>query len=543
MLKVMIVDDEAIVRIGLKSMIDWESHGFQLVGEANDGQRALDLFQKNKPDLVITDLKMPVMDGLQLMRHLNELDARCRVIVLSSYDEFSLVKEAMKLGAADYLLKLEMEPDQLVEVLSGFKSEILQEREEKTQQAQIDEEFQINLSALRRVFLKELLCTDDLCGEKLQQGLERLGIHLDPSKVYCLVLRIGNAYRLENMSADEANSTANAILSICAEVFGDDYMSYCLQRNETEFVLLLSPKKASGIMAEMVTNCQRLLTFLGQYLSLTAVIGIGDEAKSYEEIRTSYRQANQAIQYRFFKEYDQIILWNKVKLLPAPLETYSVHQYRDQLEKAFRQNQVDELSSLLEAISHDFAEKHLSQEACCHGALELLSMICEIIDRQGLQQEEILTSSYQTYRELLQMVNLSQVLAWLEELKKDLAQFVKEEETKNYPRVIGEAKRYIREHHAEQVSLPEVAATVGLTPSYFSTLFKEHLGMSYSEYLTLVRLERAKELLKETYYRVYEISHMVGYANQYYFNRLFKKVVGLTPLDYRKSENNCNKSK
>ncbi|HBR29267.1 MAG TPA: DNA-binding response regulator, partial [Firmicutes bacterium] len=151
MLKVMIVDDEAIVRIGLKSMIDWESHGFQLVGEANDGQRALDLFQKNKPDLVITDLKMPVMDGLQLMRHLNELDARCRVIVLSSYDEFSLVKEAMKLGAADYLLKLEMEPDQLVEVLSGFKSEILQEREEKTQQAQIDEEFQINLSALRRV--------------------------------------------------------------------------------------------------------------------------------------------------------------------------------------------------------------------------------------------------------------------------------------------------------------------------------------------------------------------------------------------------------
>ncbi len=273
------------------------------------------------------------------------------------------------------------------------------------------------------------------------------------------------------------------------------------------------------------------------------MIGIGDEAKSYEEIRTSYRQANQAIQYRFFKEYDQIILWNKVKLLPAPLETYSVHQYRDQLEKAFRQNQVDELSSLLEAISHDFAEKHLSQEACCHGALELLSMICEIIDRQGLQPEEILTSSYQTYRELLQMVNLSQVLAWLEELKKDLAQFVKEEETKNYPRVIGEAKRYIREHHAEQVSLPEVAATVGLTPSYFSTLFKEHLGMSYSEYLTLVRLERAKELLKETYYRVYEISHMVGYANQYYFNRLFKKVVGLTPLDYRKSENNCNKSK
>lgn len=542
MLKVMIVDDEAIVRIGLKSMIDWESHGFQLIGEANDGQRALDLFRNSKPDLVITDLKMPVMDGLQLMRELNELDAKCRVIVLSSYDDFSLVKEAMKLGAADYLLKLEMEPDQLVEVLTVFKNEILQEREEKTQQAQIDEEFHTNLSTLRRVFLMEMLGSDDLSGKKLEQGLERLEIHLAPSKVYCLVLKIGDAYRLENMSTDETNSTANAILSICEEVVSDDYVNYCFQKKETEFVLLLSPKRSSGTMEDTITACQRILTFLEQYLGLMAVIGIGDEAKSYNGIRPAYRQAKQAIQYRFFKEYDRIILWEKVKTLPAPLATYSVHQYRDQLEKAFRQNQAAELTSLLEAISNDFRELHLSQEACCHGALELLSMISEIVDRKGLQPEKILTSSYQTYRELLQMVNLSQVLAWLEELKKDLTQFVKAEETKNYPRVIGEAKRYIREHYAEQVSLPEVAATVGLTPSYFSTVFKEHLGMSYSEYLTLVRLERAKELLKDTYYRVYEISHMVGYANQYYFNRLFKKVVGLTPLDYRKNVNKCNKT-
>ncbi|NLY91957.1 MAG: response regulator [Firmicutes bacterium] len=98
MVKVMIVDDEALVRIGLKSMVDWEIHGFQLVGEANNGQRALDLFRESKPDLVITDLKMPVMDGLELIRHLKELDAKCRIIVLSSYDDFVLVKEAMKLG-------------------------------------------------------------------------------------------------------------------------------------------------------------------------------------------------------------------------------------------------------------------------------------------------------------------------------------------------------------------------------------------------------------------------------------------------------------
>jgi two-component system response regulator YesN len=536
MVKVMIVDDEAIVRIGLKSMIDWENHGFQLVGEANDGQKALDLFRKSKPDLVITDLKMPVMDGLELIRRLNELNAKCRVVVLSSYDDYALVREAMKLGAVDYLLKLEMEPDQLLEVLASFKEEILQERAERRQQAQIDEEIQTNISTLRRVFLEEILCNEKLCGEKLQQGLARLGICLDPDQVYCLVFRIGNAYRLDNMGADQAKSTVNAIMSICEEVTGDDYWGYCFQIKEDEFVLLLSPKKPSARIEGVITACQRLLTILEQYLGLKAVIGIGDVAISYDGIRTAYRQANEAIQYRFFKENDQIILWKRVEHLPPPRETYSVLQYRDRIEQTFLQAQVEELCSVFDAIINDFKELHLSQEACSHGALELLSMLCEIIDRKGLSPEEVLTSSYQTYRELLHMVNLSQVLGWLSELKKDLALFIQGEEGNNYPRVIGEAKRYIREHYAEEVTLAEVAAVVGLTPSYFSTVFKEHTGMSYSEYLTWVRLERAKELLKETHYHVYEIGQMVGYTNQYYFNRLFKKITGLTPLDYRKQK-------
>lgn len=536
MVKVLIVDDEAIVRIGLKSMIDWESHGFQLIGEANDGRRALEIFRQNQPEIVITDLKMPVMDGLQLIRRLKELSAHCRVIVLSSYDDFSLVKEAMKLGAVDYLLKLEMEPDQLLEALVGFREAILQERAEQTEQAQIDQELQTNISVLRRVFLRDMLCNNDCCGEKLRQGLTRLGIHLNPKRIYCLVLRIGNAYRLEEMNTEVNDSTQNAILNICEEVIGDDHLGYCFPMKEAEFVLLLSPKRASEKMEDIIADCRKLLTILEQYLGLTVVIGIGDEAKSFDDLRLAYQQANEAIQYRFFKENDQIILWPKVKSFPSPRDTYSVLHYRYQIEKAFAQDQVDDLCSCLDLIINDFEQLHLSQEACCHGALELLSIICELVDRYGLKPEEILTSSYQTYQELLQMVNLSQVLAWLQKLKKDLTHFLQTEEARNYPRVIAEAKRYIREHYTEQISLPEVAATVGLTPSYFSTVFKEHLGMSFSAYLTVVRIERAKELLKDTHYRVYEISHMVGYSNQYYFNRLFKKMVGVTPLDFRKSK-------
>ncbi|NLJ75605.1 MAG: response regulator, partial [Firmicutes bacterium] len=158
MLKVLIVDDEAIVRIGLKSMIDWEEHGFELIGEANDGRRALELYKEHKPDIVITDLKMPVLDGLGLIQQIKELPFPCRIIVLSSYDDFALVRQAMKLGAADYLLKLEMEPAELLKILAGFRHEILQEKETQFRQAQIEQEVKTNLSTLRRAFLKETFC-------------------------------------------------------------------------------------------------------------------------------------------------------------------------------------------------------------------------------------------------------------------------------------------------------------------------------------------------------------------------------------------------
>lgn len=133
------------------------------------------------------------------------------------------------------------------------------------------------------------------------------------------------------------------------------------------------------------------------------------------------------------------------------------------------------------------------------------------------------------------MANWDELLNWLQKLKEDLIAFIQAEEEKE-SWIISEAKRFIQEHYDEEISLTEVANSVGLTPSYFSTVFKEHVGTTYSDYLTTIRIEKAKQLLRSTAYRVYEISHMVGYENHYYFNRLFKKIVGLTPLDYRKSK-------
>lgn len=153
-MRVLIVDDEALVRVGLKSMINWESYGFELIGEASDGRIALEMAKNTPPDILITDLKMPVLDGLELIRRVKKDYPNCKVIVLSSYDDFSLVREAMKLGAADYLLKLEVEPAQLINTLRGLKDDIVQERHYR-------QETQTNLGVLRRDFLCHALCSHE----------------------------------------------------------------------------------------------------------------------------------------------------------------------------------------------------------------------------------------------------------------------------------------------------------------------------------------------------------------------------------------------
>lgn len=528
-MRVLIVDDEALVRVGLKSMINWESYGFELIGEASDGRIALEMAKNTPPDILITDLKMPVLDGLELIRRVKKDYPNCKIIVLSSYDDFSLVREAMKLGAADYLLKLEVEPAQLINTLRGLKDDIVQERHYR-------QETQTNLGVLRRDFLCHALCSHESNEADFLDSQAKLGIRFALDPIYCLVLRVGNTYRLENMGAEEVNTTNSAIINLCEEIISDDYIGYAFYTKRREFVLLLSPKKEWVTVELIINTCEKLIEMLKQYLDLTAVIGVGQGNQKLSGLKLAFREASKAIQYRFFEGNERIILWDDVRIFPTPKDSYSLIPIKSKLEQALMYLRSDELHSCLESLSQDLQSSLLSQEAVCHTLLELLTMVCEIIEQHQLKANEVLTDSYCTYYELFHLENLGEVQSWLLSLEKDLTNFITAEKAKNYPNIITQAKQYIKENYTQDISLPEVSAVVSLTPSYFSTVFKQQVGISFSEYLTQHRLTKAKELLMFTDKKVYEISHMVGYPNHYYFNRLFKRVVGLTPLDYRKSQ-------
>lgn len=534
MLKVLIADDEAIVRVGLKSLIDWEAHGFLLVGEANNGKKAWELFKKYAPDILITDLKMPQVDGLELLKKISGSSVSCRAVVLSNYDDFHLVKQAMKLGACDYLLKLEMEPEQLLKTLDALAREIALKRAEQSRQVQIKQDIKTGLEVLRREFLREIACMGHFDPDYFLDGVARYEIKLDLERIYCLVLQVGNGYKLENMDSEQVSSIETAMINICEETMGQDGRGYCFPINPQKLAMLVSPSKGAPAGELIIRQSRNMVEMLKHYLGLITTVGVSEPACSPCQVPRAFEQATEALRYRFFKDNDQVIRWDKIRSFPTPKDVYSVLPYRAQLEQAFENARVRDLENCLKLISREIAESGLSQEGACHGALQLYFITNEILAQRNLQPEQVLVSSRRSHRDFLEIVNLEQIQTWLVQLQKDLIEFLQAGEATDYPWMIREVKRFVLQNYSKQLSLSEVAELVGLTPSYFSTLFKQHVGVNYSEYLTNVRLEEGKELLLNSALRVYEISHLIGYPNHYYFHRLFKKRMGVTPLEFRR---------
>ena len=538
-MKVLIVDDEAVVRIGLKSMIDWEKNGFILAGEASDGCKAMDIIKSSYPDIVITDIKMPVMDGLSLIRDVNAtLSSKPVFIVLSGYGDFHLVKEAMKLGAKDYLLKLEMEPEQLLNALNKVRTEIKENVAAEYKKSVADSQIKKNMYAMRTNFFREIINKAFANEKDFHDAMEFLNIKMPEEKILCLKLKIGELYRFEDLATEELNTINHTIVSLSEEVINDVFKSYCFEGKTGEFFILASLKGNEGrllLEKEISDVSQRFIRMLKYYLNVTAVIGVGEGNGNMEGICTAYLQATEALKYRFFSENNCLIYWKDVKGGIGDKSGYSILPKKDIMHDALLFKDRNAVIDIFKAISGELSEFSLSREDICSVLLEMFYIICEFFEMFQEDPKKILVRSYRPYNRLICMVSLTEVKEWVGELQQDLVAYIANEEKKDYPRILSQARKYIDRHYAEEISLTEVAGEVNLNRSYFSTLFKQHFNMGFTEYVNQKRIERAKALLKDTGLKINEISRNVGYQNIYYFSRIFKKITSMTPVEYKNS--------
>lgn len=531
MIKIFLVEDEMIIRRGIKNSIEWEKEGYQFVGEASDGELAFPMIMKEKPDIVITDIKMPFMDGLELSRLIKKELPETKILILSGYDEFEYAKEAIRIGITDYLLK-PISSTRLLEVLGEVRKQIEQEREEKELLSRYRKEMQENVEHEKEKFLNMLLRGGISVGEAIQQG-EHYGINLMSGMYNFLLFRIWS----KEEKKDDFSCIANAFNQI--EKFIDDSEGICrFQRGIDGWVFLLTGEDEKELIKKEADLSDLLKHIMSGYPSLEFFGGIGKPVQRMSELLVSFQEAEHAFARRFMEASNQILHKdekNEEKGLEGLTGLGRMETTRGMIEKYLQNGSLEELDNFLMAYFQSIPEENMNSTLMRqYIAMDFYIITASFIEKMNLPEEELKEQSEK-------LKNAISSIAPLEEIRPLIYSFIKsilvlrdKSSGQQYTDIIQKAKNYIEENFmSDEVSLNTVSANVNMSPSYFSSIFSKESGKTFVEYLTEVRMEKAKELLMCSSLKTSEIGYEVGYKDPHYFSYIFKKTQGCSPKEFR----------
>lgn len=531
MIKVFLVEDEVIIREGIRRNIDWEKEGFEFVGEASDGELAYPLIQKTKPDILITDIQMPFMDGLELSRLVKQDMPRVKIIVLTGYDEFEYAKEGIDIGITEYLLK----PIAGAKLLEAVKKVGRLVREEREYQRTYDLERKESLQIARQKFFRGLVLGQNPASALLKEGRE-LGMDLGANRYNILLFQIfagEDAQRYsgqQDVVAKDIESVAESMPEVMMAELGIEGWAFILKEKEE-----MPLEQIQSIFLDRLQDRMRAhdtIEFFG---------GLGKPVERLSELSQCFEEANHAFAYRYLKKRNQIIQSSELPTQQYMKEepdfaSLEVHKLdRRVVERFLKTGLKSEVPHFVDEYFDSFGEKNIEsllfrQYVVMDMYFAAVAMLEELgyqagdlVERCGdIEDMTTVFSSVESNKECLKNVLEAAI---------DLREAVSH---RKYHSLLKEAKSYIEQHFSEEdISLNSVAASVNLSPNHFSSIFSQQAGQTFIEYLTAVRMEKAKELLCTSSMKSSEIAYAVGYKDSHYFSYLFKKTQECTPGEFR----------
>ena len=536
MIKIFLVEDEIAIRKGIKNSIDWEKEGYEFVGEAGDGELAYPMILKTKPDILITDIKMPFMDGLQLSKLVRKELPATKILILSGYDEFEYAKEAIKLQVAEYLLK-PISSAKLLDVLAQVKEVIRQEQEEKELIKKYKEDMKENRELEKERFLNQIITQNLSLAQILETG-ESLGMDLSAPLYNILLLKI-----TENGGKQETYAEIESALDTLSGVFS-------FRRGVDEWLFLLTADDAEK-MERRIESCRKTVRQITEKTDPPVEYfgALGNPVERLREIKNSLKEAEKKFAFQYLKKWNQIL---EIPVRDVGLSENPQTEKKENEELLISSVQVDKLNhKIIENFIHTGLRREVSNfvddyfmslgEKSVQSlmfrqyvAMDFYLAAVAFLERLGFSSKELV----ERCGDLKEMEQVIQTIEQTKEyIKKVLDATLECRESvsrKRYSDLLKEAVSYIEHHYEEEdISLNQVAASVNISPSHFSTIFSKEMGETFIEYLTNVRMERAKQLLRSSTMKTAEIAYAVGYKDAHYFSYLFKKVQKCTPREFR----------
>ena len=531
MIKLFLAEDEIVMRDGIKKQIDWKKEDIEFVGEASDGELAWPMILETKPDILLTDIKMPFIDGLELSELVKKELPETYIIILSGYDEFSYAQKAVSLGVTEYLLK-PLPPGKLLECIRKVKKKIEENR------STAEQDWREEIRKEQSEYQKQMLFRALVLGDKQLPDLLKMAeeLHMNITARYyqmlLLTVREGGTGRLTFSFREE-------LAGLVDQVEG----WYFFDRGEDGFALLGGGNDARELQALSSRMIERLTDRIRADECRSYFIGEGEIVNRISDIGRSFYEANRAFSYRFIYGMNKVVHSSELSSDHLRQETPGLdvegavtnENSREVLDEFMHTGTYEEIEPFIEEIFNSIGENNLrSRIFLNYQVMDMYFSMVRFLKEMDHPADEIdqICGDINTF--LKGQVTVAQARQYLCSYLKELIRIRDSHTEKRYSRMIREAVRYIDENYDnEDISRNMVAEAANISPNHFSSIFSQEMGMTFIEYLIQKRMERARYLLRTTTLRSSEIAYQVGYRDPHYFSFMFKKTQGMPPKEYR----------
>ncbi len=522
-MKLIIVDDNKLEREGVKNMIDWESLGIEICGLYSNGRQGLEAVLRDKPDIILSDIFMPVMDGIEMMQKLREMNSDVKVIYMTCYDDFKYAKEAININAENYIMKPIFE-EELENIIKTVMNKTQAEIDRSIERREMIDTIKNSKSALTEQFFRQLVYGKIKTREEYLARKKFLDIDAIEKGSICVAYFYIGKHEAEDYE-------------ICyhAEKLIEKDCEYvcCLQENFREFILVFYGMSGDAeiYVTDYIINLKKeLMRKSGAALK----VGLSEISQSPLEISRLYHQASASVKRKYFSDPDEIVFYKDIESVVT--DTFDEKVNTEDLYRDIKELILDIDHEKINSFINKYYSGNLGGEMYIRNLVTFTMASIQItLSEMHMSFSEILGDGANIWDKINAFNTILDIKQWIFNILDSIYQYSYMQNKRDKIKLAEDIKKFIKESYMNQFSVKEVAGHFYVSAGYANKVFKEIEGSTIFDYLTAYRIEKAKKLLHNKSKKIYEVVNEVGYSNMSHFTYIFQKNTGMTPSEYKNS--------
>lgn len=533
MYRILLVDDEILVRDAIKENIDWNGIGCELVGDCQNGQEAAEFVKQHPVDIVLTDICMPYMDGMELSHFLHDNYPDIVIVIFSGFGEFEYAKKAIQYNVSEYLLK-PITAMELTNVINNMKEKVDQRQKEKKKIENLtkaSENYRKNAGIIRSKAIEALVtCSRDV-NESLEQ-LKNLGIQLKASNYRVAVFDIdlfSDMYQVDVEKRQESALMAFVLLNVSEEIVSREHAGIAYQEGNNQVAVLFQGNRTKDFAAKIRGICREIQQKVKEVLGIDVSMGIGCWVKTPGDLLLSHDMAKKAVQYRYLLGGCLLLDMEEHKTENG----ISLYETLEQLTDALKTGKKESMELCLARMEEEIKGAFVDKSRACMYLQQIVRAIGNACETVLADQQEMTKKREGLLQSVTEQKTFQQAIGLVKEYAEQVFEELSSMNSSSGQRQALLALDYIQNNYMDsELSLNGICSYLSISTSHFSTIFKEVTGETFMEVLIRTRMQKAKELLANTTLKNYEIAEKVGFSDPHYFGISFKKMTGKTPTEY-----------